>query len=60
MAYRATRNTNVNPPLDDFTCDTRADLADIPLDNVLWGSSAFVIADSSVWILDSTKTWKEI
>ena len=43
----------------EFVVDTRADVAQLPTKHAA-GSTCLVIEDSSVWMLDSQETWKEI
>lgn len=52
-----------------FLCDTRSDIASLPTNSSSSAdfpngtppnSSAFVIADSSVWILSNAGVWSEI
>lgn len=49
----------------EFTCDSRADIDNLPTQNTVkdkcpTGSTAFVIDDSSIWMLNSLGVWKEI
>ena len=49
----------------EFVCDTRSDIASLPTlegesDRCPFGSTAFVIEDSSVWMLNSSGQWTEI
>ena len=49
----------------EFVCDTRNDISSLPSldgehDRCPFGSTAFVIEDSSLWMLDSFGFWKEI
>lgn len=49
----------------EFVCDARADVSNLPTQNTEkdrcpTGSTAFVIDDSSVWMLNSSGVWKEI
>lgn len=49
----------------EFVCDARADVSSFPTQNTEkdrcpTGSTAFVIDDSSVWMLNSSGVWKEI
>lgn len=51
--------------IQEFICDTRADISNLPNQNTspdrcVFGSTAFVIEDSSVWMLNSEGDWKEI
>lgn len=48
-------------PVDDnevFVCDAQADLANLPTDSPP-GSSAFVIEDSTTWMIDSSGRWTQ-
>lgn len=51
--------------LQEFVCDTRADIENLPtqftdVDKCPFGSTAFVIEDSTVWMLNSEGRWIEI
>jgi len=41
---------------EEFICDTQADLASLPTD-AKQGSSAFVIEDSTMWMINSSGQW---
>lgn len=61
MSYKGTYINNHQ----EFTCDYRSDIEDLPTqytDNnrCVTGSTAFVIDDSSVWMLNSNGEWIEI
>ena len=43
----------------ELVADTRADVTQLPTKHAA-GSTCLVIEDSSVWMLDSQETWKEI
>ena len=45
--------------VQDYVCDTADDLTDLPTD-VPAGSTAFVIATSKAYMLNSSGEWKEI
>lgn len=47
-------------PGTEFACDERADVETIPTDNIAPGSACLVLADSSLWMLNKDKIWKEI
>lgn len=63
-----TKKTYKGTPLDcqqEFVCDTRADVDNLPTqftdkDKCPTGSTALVISDSSVWMLNSEGVWKEL
>lgn len=63
-----TKKTYKGTPLDcqqEFVCDTRADVDNLPTqftdkDKCPTGSTALVIDDSSVWMLNSEGVWKEL
>ena len=42
-----------------YVADTRADVANVPITDAA-GSTCFVIGDSSVFMLNTQKQWKEI
>lgn len=49
----------------EYMCDTRDDIANLPTMNSQpvhceFGSTAFVISDSSIWMLNSENKWVEI
>lgn len=51
--------------LQEFVCDARSDIDNLPTqltegDKCPFGSTAFVIEDSSVWMLNSEGKWSEI
>ncbi|MBQ7821311.1 MAG: hypothetical protein IJ391_03410 [Clostridia bacterium] len=62
------KKTYKGTPLDcqqEFVCDTRADVDNLPTqftekDKCPTGSTALVIDDSSVWMLNSEGVWKEL
>lgn len=62
------KKTYKGTPLDcqqEFVCDYRSDVDSLPTQNTdkdkcPTGSTAFVIDDSSVWMLNSEGHWKEI
>ena len=41
-----------------FVCDTRSDITNLP-DGLPQGSSAFVIEDSTTWMIDSSGQWQQ-
>lgn len=63
-----TKKTYKGSPLDchqEFVCDYRNDVNNLPTQNTEKdkcpsGSTALVIEDSSVWILNSLGEWKEL
>ena len=60
MSFKiAKKGNDANPNQTDFICDERSDIDILPT-NISWGSTAFVIDDSSVWMLNSKGIWKEI
>lgn len=49
----------------EFVCDVRADVENLPTqstekDRCVTGSTALVIEDGSVWMLNSLGEWKEL
>lgn len=44
----------------EYVADSRGDIATLPVDNVLPGSTCLVTEDSSVWILSPSKEWVEL
>lgn len=44
----------------EFICDIRDDIASLPTQNVPAGSTAFVVADKSQWMINSQGQWLEI
>lgn len=45
--------------LKNFVLDTKADLDDLPVDELM-GSTAFCIEDGSVYMINSSGEWVEI
>lgn len=43
----------------EFVCDTESDISNLPTD-APQGSSAFVISDSSTWMINSSGVWTQI
>lgn len=43
---------------EEYICDSRNDIPMLPI-NVQFGSTAFIVEDSSVWMLNSTGQWVE-
>ena len=70
MAFSVNYYNNVpTNPIRSFLCDARSDIANLPTNNTTAspfehgtpiGSTAFVIADSSVWVLSNAGQWVEI
>lgn len=63
--YKVAYNGKYIDNHQEFTCDTRADIAVLPTqvsdkDRCPTGSKAFVISDSSTWMLNSVGEWVEI
>ncbi len=57
MAWIKTMYGNVvTAPISQFTCDTAADINDLPT-NVTFGSQAVVIATGALYILNSSGVW---
>lgn len=44
----------------EFVADDRSDIATLPLEDILPGSTCLVVEDSSVWILSPSKRWVEL
>ena len=58
--YNITRQGNTDQyNLMSYMCDNRADIETLPTDCGT-GSTCIVIEDSSVWMLGTDKTWKEL
>ena len=63
FVLNTTKNNYVNH--HEYVCDTRDDIQSLPTTKSTpykcgFGSTAFVIEDSSVWMLNSDGEWKEI
>jgi len=55
--YKRIKYKGVSVGVDEeFVCDTQSDLASLPTDSAQ-GSSAFVIEDSSTWMINSSGQW---
>lgn len=46
--------------LVEFVIDNISDVTDLPTENTAPGSTAICIENSSVYILDHNKTWREL
>ena len=58
--YNITRQGNIDQyDLMSYMCDNRTDIETLPTDCGA-GSTCIVIEDSSVWMLGTDKTWKEL
>ena len=58
--YNITRQGDTDQhDLMSYMCDNRADVETVPTDCGA-GSTCIVIEDSSVWMLGTDKTWKEL
>ena len=58
--YNITRQGDTDQyDLMSYMCDNRADIEKLPTDCGI-GSAVFVIEDSSVWMLNTEKIWKEL
>lgn len=61
MAIRITeQNGNAVHGVISVVCDKLTDLPDLPKYDCEPGSTAFVIENSSVYMLNTAKEWKEI
>jgi hypothetical protein len=64
MAYAITKiGGKVNSGLyNEIVCQNRADISTLPTsyEKISFGSQCLCLEDSSVWILDSENTWREI
>ena len=60
MGYKLYKNDNGYPGYhSEYVVDTRAEMKDVPT-TCETGSTCIVLEDSSVWMLDTEKHWKEI
>lgn len=69
MISKTVDGTQSSIPTSSFLCDTRNDVKSLPTrtknteefpDNVYAGSTAFVVEDASVWILNNADEWVEL
>ena len=69
MISKTVDGTQSSMPTSSFLCDTRDDINSLPThtkitkefpDNVYAGSTALVVEDASVWILNNADEWVEL
>ena len=61
MGYFTTKQTDATTPyVAELIADTEADLADINTSNFSAGTICIVIENSSVYMLNTEKTWKPL
>lgn len=52
-------NEHYSKPTQEIICDTEADIVNLPTE-IAAGSTAFVIENSSVYMLNNSKIWVKI
>ena len=61
MGYRYTQqNDDVTYKVNSYVADTKADVAFIDVTNDEPGTTCIVLEDSSVYMLDTQKDWREL
>lgn len=69
MISKTKNGSQSSTPTSDFLCDTRNDIKSLPThtkttkdfpDKVYAGSTALVVEDASVWILNNADIWTEL
>lgn len=62
MIEQKEMNDRYEGTVNEYVCDTQADLSTIPKGKggAMFGSTARVIADGTEWVLSGSGTWKQI
>lgn len=52
--------SHVNREIYQHLCDTKEDLANIPSNQINFGSLAYIVSTGELYIADSDKQWKVV